>query len=169
MEKVAFARIYSHITENKLLSEKQSGYRPRHNTQLQLTYLTHNIYKNLDDGRDFTAVYLDISKYFDKIWHQGLLTKCKYEFNIAGRLIDWLTSYLGDRRQRVVIGESISTLKTTNAGCPQGSVLGPLLALMYLNGLANKTTNEILFYADDTSLYASHTPQNIQETQTSLP
>ena len=168
LEKIVFNRIYSYITENQLLSEKQSGYRPKHSTQLQLTYLTHNIYKTLDEGRDLTAVYLDISKYFDKIWHAGLLTKCENEFNIAGPLLDWLRSYLTDRRQKVAIGNALSTVKTTNAGCPQGSVLGPLLALMYLNGLNDKTTNNILFYADDTSLYASHSDNDLDDVQTSL-
>ena len=115
-----------------------------------------------------TAIFLDISKYFDKIWHDGLLFKCKYDFFLSGPLLLWLKSYLTNRSQQVKVGDSFSATKTTNAGCPQGSVLGPLLALMYLDGLTDKVTNEILFYADDTSLYASHTTEDLDTVQQSL-
>ena len=168
LEKLVFSSIYSHLTNNDLLSDRQSGYRTGHSTQLQLTYLTHNIYRHLDEGRDVTAVYLDISKYFDKIWHDGLLYKCKNEFFISGPLLSWLESYLNDRRQRVRVGDAFSTTKNIRAGCPQGSVLGPLLALMYLDGLTDKVTNEILLYADDTSLHASHSTDDIDAVQHSL-
>ena len=167
-EKIVYKRVYSHLSEHNLLTDKQSGYRSNHSTQQQLIYLTHNMYKALDKGRDFTEIYLDISKYFDKIWNTGLLHKCKHEFGITDSLLDWMTSYLTDRRQRVKIGDQISTLQLINAGCPQGSVLGPLLALMYLNGLSGRTKNDILFFADDTSLYASHTTDDLNVTQQSL-
>ena len=166
--KIIFNHIYKHLTEHSLLTQQQSGYRPGHGTQLQLLHLTGNLYSNLDKGFDFTAIYLDISKYFDKIWHRGLLIKCETEFGIRGTLLQWLESYLKDRQQRVRVGDKFSTFRTINAGCPQGSVLGPLLALIYLNDLANKTTNDVLFFADDTSLYASHKPQNLMRTQQSL-
>ena len=156
LEKLVFSAVYSHLSSGNLLSEKQSGYRPHHSTEIQLTYLTHNIYKNLDEGRDVTAVYLDISKYFDKIWHDGLLHKCKHEFFISGTLLSWLKSYLTERQQKVRIDDNFSLTKTINSGVPQGSVLGPLLALMYLNGLTKEVTNDILLYADDTSIHASH-------------
>ena len=168
LEKLVFSAIYSHLTENSLLSDRQSGYRTGHSTQLQLTYLTHNIYRHLDTGHDVTAIYLDISKYFDKIWHDGLLYKCQHEFNISGPVLLWLKSYLTNRTQRVRIGNTLSSTEPIKAGCPQGSVLGPLLALMYLDGLKDKVTNEILFYADDISLHASHTKNDIDEVQDSL-
>ena len=96
------------------------------------------------------------------------MIKCEQEFYIAGRLLNWLTSYLGERRQRVVIGNVLSTFQATNAGVPQGSVLGPLLALMYLNGLTDNISNGILLYADDTTIYAAHTDQSISSVQASL-
>ena len=167
-EKIVYKHVYNHFTEHSLLSDKQSGYRQSHSTQQQLLYLTHNLYKSLDSGHDFTAIYLDISKYFDKIWHKGLLHKCKNDFGITGRLLDWLSSYLKDRRQRVRINNSFSTTLKTNAGCPQGSVLGPLLALIYLDGLSKRTKNDILFFADDTSLYSSHSTHDLLTTERSL-
>ena len=168
LEKIVFKNIYKHLSDHQLLTDKQSGYRPEHSTQLQLTYLTHNLYKTLDSGREFTAVYLDISKYFDKIWHTGLIDKCKIDFGLTGTLLTWLTSYLTNRTQKVVINDTCSSLQTINTGCPQGSVLGPLLALIYLDGLSTKTVNDILFFADDTSLYASHNKDDFSATQISL-
>ena len=168
LEKIVFKNIYTHLSNNNLLSDKQSGYRPKHSTQLQLIYLTHNLYKELDSGREFTAIYLDISKYFDKIWHDGLLEKCKSDFGLTGTFLTWLQSYLTNRTHKVIIENSSSSLQTINAGCPQGSVLGPLLALMYLDGLSTMTTNDTLFFADDTSLYASHSNIDFGTTQISL-
>ena len=166
-EKIVFKRIYNHITEHNLLTERQSGYRPGHGTQLQLFYLTHSLYENLDDGKDHNIIYLDISRYFEKIWHKGLLHKCEHEFGLAN-LIPWLTSYLTNRHQRVVINNSTSSLRPLQAGCPQGSVLGPLLALMYLNNLSTKTENEMLFFADDACLIAPHSPNNRETVESSL-
>ena len=156
--KLIFSRIYQHITEFSLLSDRQSGYRPGHNTQLQLIYLTDRLYQSLDDGKDFTTIYLDITRYFEKIWHAGLLAKCEKEFGLTGNLLNWLESYLTGRRQNVTINNVTSPTLTLGAGVPQGSVLGPLLAILYLNGLCGKTTNEMLYYADDCSLYSTYFP-----------
>ena len=149
-EKIVLKNIYSHITHHSLQTDRQSGYRQHHSTKQQLLYLTHNLYKSLDKGHDFTAVYLDISKFLDRIWHSGLLYKCKNDFGITGKLYKWLKSYLQDRKQRFGINDSFSSVKITNAGCPQGSVLGPLLALIYVDNLANKTRHDILFFLPTT-------------------
>ena len=169
LEKLVFSAIYGHLQTHNLLYDKQSGYRPHHSTELQLTYLTHTIYESLDKGHDVTAVYLDISNYFNQIWHEGLIYKCKHEFAISGPLLSWLESYLSNRTQKVKIDENThSSTKSLRAGCPQGSVLGPLLALMYLNDLSTRVINHTLIYADDTSLYASYDYTNIDETQRAL-
>ena len=165
LEKLVFNKVYEHISNNFLLSEKQSGYRPGHSTQIQLLYLTHHLYSALSNHKDFTAIFLDISKYFDKIWHKGLIYKCENQYNISGSLLEWLKSYLEDRSQIVRVGNSFSSPELIHSGCPQGSVLGPLLAIMYLNDLSSKTQNDALFYADDTSLYFSHHHDAKQEKQ----
>ena len=167
-EKLMFSRIYCHINEHQLLTPRQSGYRPGHNTELQLAYLTDRIYKAMDSGNDYTIIYLDISRYFEKIWHEGLLAKCDVEFGIRDSHLDWLKSYLGDRHQIVQMGQATSTPRNLTAGVPQGSVLGPLLAIMYLNGLSNVTENEMLFFADDSSLHTSHNANNFTEVENYL-
>ena len=167
-EKLIFARIYTHLNDHSLLTPRQSGYRPGNNTELQLTYLTDRLYRSLDSGNDYTIVYLDISRYFEKIWHEGLLAKCDAEFGIRGNHLEWLNSYLTNRQQVVQVGHSISKPRNLAAGVPQGSVLGPLLAIMYLNGLSRVTVNEMLFFADDSSLHTSHNSHNCEYIEKSL-
>ena len=167
-EKLVFKRFYDHITSHQLLTDNQSGYRPGHNTQLQLAYLTDKLYKTLDNSEDFTIIYLDISRYFEKIWHAGLLAKCKLEFGIRGQVLSWLKSYLDDRSQQVQIGGDLSPPLTLKAGVPQGSVLGPLLAILYLNGLSDITSNQTLYFADDSSIHCSHTPDTLQAKEIEL-
>ena len=162
LERLVFKRIYQHISDNGLLSECQSGYRPTHSTQLQLIYLSHRLYEALNNGLDFTIVYLDVAKYFDRIPHEGLLFKCKYFFGVAGKVIDWLRSYLTDRQQRVVVGNEISGLQKLTAGCPQGSILGPLLALMYLNDVETVTSSPTLLFADDTAVFFAHKQNSLE-------
>ena len=97
------------IIFSNLLTEKQSGYRPGHSTQIQLLYLSHQLYSALNENKDFTAIFLDISKYFDKIWHEGLIAKCELQYNISGNLLAWLKSYLKDRSQVFRVGTSFSS------------------------------------------------------------
>ena len=167
-EKLMFTRLYQHIVTNDLLNERQSGYRPGHNTQLQLVYLVDKLHKSLDDGEDLTIVYLDISRYFEKIWHEGLLAKCQQEFGIHGNVLNWLQSYLSDRSQIVQVDQQESECLNLNYGVPQGSVLGPLLAIMYLNGLGNITENEMLFFADDSSVFTNYKTGDIHGAEASL-
>ena len=165
-ERIIFKHFYKHLTTNNILTNKQSGYRPHYSTEHQLVYFLNELYLALDNHQDFTVVYLDISKYFDRIWHQGLLFKCKQQCGISGDILPWLESYLHKRQQRVVINSTCSSWTNINAGCAQGSVLGPLLALIYLNDLDGVTDNNILLFADDTILFKTH--DNNAEAQNSL-
>ena len=160
LRKSSCKKMYEHINTNRLLTDRQSWYRPGHNTQIQLIHRTNKLYKSLDKQEDFTIVYLDISRYYENIWHDGLLPKCKSEFGIRGRVLCWLKSYLGERSQIVRVGNDESPPLSLKAGVPQGSVLGPLLAIMYLNGHSCATVNPMLYFADDSSIYCSHTPDN---------
>ena len=160
LERLVFKHIYQHLTDNDLLSENQSGYRPTHSTQHQLIYLAHKLYEALDQNLDFTIIYLDVTKYFDRIPHAGLLYKCKHLFGVSGNVLEWLGSYLADRKQRVAVGNSVSAPLKIAAGCPQGSVLGPLLASMYLNDIKAVTSSPTLLFADDTAIFLAHKPNS---------
>ena len=96
----------------------------------------------------------DISKAFDKVWHQGLLYKLKQN-GISGNLLEILTGFLKDRKQRVVLNGQNSLWANIEAGVPQGSILGPLLFLIYINDLPDNQSTNVKLFADDTSLFSA--------------
>ena len=98
-------------------------------------------------------MFLDISKAFDKVWHEGLIFKLKQN-GIEGVLLTLLTSYLSNRNQRVVLNDTKSEWGIIESGVPQGSMLGPLLFLIYINDLEINIKSSIIFFADDTILYS---------------
>ena len=100
-ERIVFNRLYEHCPKHKLLTDKNSGFKPFDSTINRIIHLTHQIYQGLDNKKDTLIVFLDISKAFDRVWHPGLLHKLR-EFGITGSLYDWLESYLSGRNQKVV-------------------------------------------------------------------
>ena len=151
-EKIIFDEIYEHLTATKLLSEKQSGFRPGDSTINQLLSITHEIYHAFEHHHDTRAVFLDISKAFDKVWHEGLLLKLRSN-GISGPLLNLLSEFLSERYQRTVLNGKSSDWRMITAGVPQGSVLGPLLFLVYINDLADNLISDVRLFADDTSLF----------------
>ena len=133
-EKLVFNNIYGYLTHNKLISPYQSGFRPGDSTVKQLVSICHNISRALDNGDEIMSVFLDFKKAFDKVWHKGLIFKLN-RIGISGSLLKWLENYLYCRQQCVVIQGQKSTYRHIFAGIPQGSVLGPLLFLIYIKGL----------------------------------
>ena len=99
-------------------------------------------------------VFCDVSKAFDRVWHKGLIFKLK-QYGIEGELLKWISNYLDNRQQRVVIKSCKSDYKRTNAGVPQGSVLGPLLFLIYVNDISDSLLSLTRLFADDSSLFYS--------------
>ena len=155
MERCVHRRVLEHISP--YLPNHQSGFRPRDGTVLQLSRLIHQISGNLDDSRKVHACLFDLSKAFDRVWHEGLLKKLKH-FSICGPLFLWFKSYLLHRKQRVRVGTSLSDWLSVPAGVPQGSVLGPLLFVIYTINLPHACTNSHVVcsqFADDTALIAT--------------
>ena len=133
-EKLVFKHIYAYLTNNKLISPHQSGFRPGDSTVKQLVSICHKISQSLDDGDEVLSVFIDFRKAFDKVWHKGLLFKLD-KIGIKGTLHKWLSSYLSNRQQCVLIQGHRSRYRYIQAGVPQGSVLGPLLFLIYINDI----------------------------------
>ncbi|MCH2389802.1 MAG: hypothetical protein MK234_03870 [Nitrospinales bacterium] len=151
-EKIIFDQMYTFFNDNNLITEHQSGFRPGDSTINQLTSISHEIYSAFEQYDETRAIFLDISKAFDKTWHDGLIFKLK-KFGVSGNLINLLTNYLSDRYQRVVLNGQESDWEKINAGVPQGSVLGPLLFLVYINDLIDGISSNIKLFADDSSLF----------------
>ena len=99
------------------------------------------------------SVFLDISKAFDKVWHKGLLFKLSQN-GISGNLLDLLSSFLSDRKQRVLLNGQTYEWRNVTTGVPQGSILGPLLFLIYINDLYGDLSSKAKLFADDTSLFS---------------
>ena len=103
-------------------------------------------------GSPVDIIYLDFQKAFDKVPHQRLLLKLKAH-GIGDSITDWIEQWLTDRRQRVVVDGEVSNWKSVLSGVPQGSVLGPIVFLIYINDLDNNITSNVLKFADDTKLF----------------
>ena len=154
-EKILFKYLYNHLVQNKLITSNQSGFRPGDSVTNQLTYLVHEIFKNFDCPENFEtrSIYLDMSKAFDNVWHDGLIFKLEQN-GVDGNLLNLFKSYLSERKQRVTLDGKSSNWGSINSGVPQGSVLGPLLFLIYINDLEEGIKSSIKFFADDTSLFS---------------
>ena len=131
----------------------QSGFRPGDSTVNQLLAITHQIYSAFEATctEETRAVFLNMSKSFDRVWHEGLLYKhecCR----VSSGLLSFIASFLTNREQRVVVNGKSSGWKTVSAAVTHGSVLGPLFFLLYVNDLPNNITSDVKLFADDTSL-----------------
>ena len=152
-ERAIFKYVYNFLRDTGAISLKQSGFKPGDSTVYQLMHLYHIFTEALDKQKDIRVVFCDISKAFDRVWHPSLLCKLS-RVGISGKLLDWFTNYLNNRQQRVVINGQFSSWASVLAGVPQGSVLGPLLFLIYINDITTAAqSSEVRLFADDTILY----------------
>jgi hypothetical protein len=150
-ERCVFNELYSYLQDNNLLNTKNSGFKKQDSALNRLLVLSDEIYNGLDNYQDILITFLDISKAFDRVWHPGLLFKLR-QLGVEGGLLNWFGSYLSDRKQRVVIRGQSSPLLSLNAGVPQGSILGPLLFLVFINDIDTDLISVTHLFADDTTL-----------------
>ena len=153
-ESVIHERLLSHCINNNIISERQAAYIRGDSTIQQLLYIVHYIRSSWGKSNIVQGAFLDISAAFDKVWHNGLIAKL-CQIGIDGTLINLFKSYLSHRKQCVVVDGEISSLLEIKAGVPQGSRLGPLLFIIFINDIINDIESEILIFADDTTLLAS--------------
>jgi hypothetical protein len=152
-EKIVFRHLFNYFRDHFLISIWQSGFLPGSSTITQLTELYDQFCKAVNQGKEVRVVFLDISKAFDRVWHKGLLHKLK-RCGITGKLLAWLKDYLSNRQQRVIVNGESSDWGDINAGVPQGSVLGPLLFLVFIDDITHVINNcKIRLFADDTCLF----------------
>ena len=128
--------MFGFFIENDLISQHQPGFKPGDSCINQLLSITHEIYQSFDEGFDVRSVLLDTSKAFDEVWHNGLIFKLKKN-GISGNLLNLLSNFLRNKKQRVVLTGETFSWADVNAGVPQGSILCPLLFLIYINDLAD--------------------------------
>ncbi len=152
-EKLMKKSLFKYLEINNILCREQYGFRKGLNTFHPLNLFTEHIYTNLDSQNSLLSVYIDFTKAFDTVKHDILLTKL-HHYGIRGVVYDWFKDYLTNRTQSVRIQNEESVSKQISYGVPQGSVLGPLLFLIYINDLPGIFTklNSILF-ADDSTFY----------------
>ena len=149
---VCFQICITTLSQIYLITKNQSGIRPGDSVTNQLIFLVDKMHSSLDINLEVRSVFLDMSKAFDKVWHEGLLFKLRQN-GINGKLMNLLKSYLSNRKQRVLINGSESDWGEIESGVPQGSVLGLLLLLIYINDLEIGIKSHSKFFADDTSLF----------------
>lgn len=152
LERLVFKYLYNHLNDNDLISSLQSGFIPGDSTINQLTFLYNTFCQALDAGKEVRAVFCDVSKAFDRVWHSGLLFKLQAA-GVTGQVLAWFENYLSNRKQRVILPGAVSDWVFIKAGVPQGSILGPMLFLLYINDIVHDIGSNIRLFADDTSLF----------------
>ena len=154
-EKVMYNRLLEFLESYKILTNSQFGFRKLHSTFMALMTLMDRLITSLENDEHVIGIFLDFSKAFDTVDHVILLNKLSH-YGIRGSALKWFESYLSNRKQYVTYNGISSLTKTVKCGVPQGSILGPLLFLIYINDLCSvcKHTFPILF-ADDTNLFSS--------------
>ena len=161
LEKIMYNRLMSFFTKYNILTEKQFGFREQLSTYLALLSLIDTITNELDAHKFSLGIFIDLSKAFDTLDHNILLSKLAH-YGIRGIINDWFHSYLSDRLQFVSIGSSLSSKRVIKCGVPQGSILGPLLFIIYINDIINVTKlATLILYADDTNMFLTHSDLDV--------
>lgn len=153
LEKVIRKEMIDHLITNNLLSDSQFGFRSGRSCILQLLDVMEDWSLYMDNNISWDTLYLDFAKAFDKVPHKRLLKKL-YSYGIRGSILEWITDFLTGRRQQVAVKGEKSEWQNVISGVPQGSVLGPVLFIIFINDLPDVVESIVKIFADDTKIYA---------------
>ena len=160
LESLMKDRLSKFCQNNNLIAEQQYGFQPNKSTESAVTTLTDHILTQMDNNKFTIGIFLDFSKAFDTVDHQILLRKLE-NCGIKGTSLAWFQSYLNNRKQFVHLNNEFSEWLQIKCGVPQGSILGPILFLLYINDIINSSKLlKFVLFADDSTLYASHSDLN---------
>lgn len=154
LESIVRDEIMYHLVKNKLISVEQHGFIPRKACVTNLLETVDFATTNLSNKTPTDIVFLDFSKAFDKVSHRRLLTKL-HTYGVRGQIYSWIAAFLSNRKQRVVLADAESQWVDVLSGVPQGSVLGPVLFVIYVNDLPGRISNTCKLFADDCKIMAS--------------
>ena len=153
-EHIIHCAVIQHLTDNNILSDAQHGFRKRRSCESQLICMLDDLTKGLDNKSQIDMVLLDYEKDFDKVSHRHLLKKVQH-YGVSGVTLEWISDFLHSRTQSVLVDDQKSSESIVSSGVPQGSVLGPLLFLIYINDLPDCITSSttVRLFADDSVVY----------------
>ena len=165
-EKLVCKQLTNYIEKYEILSKLQFGFRNGTSTEHAIAEITENFKQSIDNNKYTCAIFLDFAKAFDTVNHLILLAKLE-KYGIRGMPLKWFTSYLTNRQQYVSLDDTQSSLQTVRCGIPQGSSLGPLPFLLYINDIPN-SSNKLSFriFADDTNMFTSSS--NLKQLETTV-
>ena len=152
-ERIIYSNAYNYRIYNNLISQNQSGFKRGDSCINQLISITYDILNSLDEGLEVRGVFLDISKAFSKVWHEGLIHKLQQN-DISGELLNILVDIRNNRKQRVVLNGQSSNRVDVKAGVPQSPIMETLLFLIYINDLPEGLITKAKLFVDDTSLFS---------------
>ena len=166
IEKVVARQLVAYLVSNKLLPKFQSGFRRGHSTETAILRMLSDIYAAIDRGKVALLALLDVSAAFDTVDHDILLERLLVSFGVTGSAHEWLRSFLTSRSQSVRLGTSTSPCSPIRCGLPQGSILGPLLYILYTADIEQIVASHglaVQLYADDTQIYGNGLPSDAED------
>ena len=153
IEKIIHSRLYNFLELHNILYENQFGLRKDNSTIYALMQITERVKESIDNGKFGCGIFIDLRKAFGTVNHDILLLKLEH-YGVRDNMLNWFKSYLSNRKQYVYLNGVSSDIKEISCGVPQGSVLGPLLFLLYINDLPNiSKILDFYLFADDTNIY----------------